>query len=216
MMTDHIPMVYMSAMNAVVAAAEREKVASERWEDLFAEEVRVYGPGGYDVYADAVAMLSEADAKRLGRRGEFDVGGGDGSDGERTGGGGGLGAMWAQVRRAVGMSAGSTSSSSSSLKSSPPKPPAAAAAEDKTSIDAPTEETPPAAPRARSKKEEHAKAKAMSATPPATPATPAETAPGRGAWNLGRMFGGLFRGGKGESPSPSPSPEAAEGGEVDA
>ena len=68
MMTDHVPMVYQSAIDAVIAKREAEEAAAAEEAARRAEEVAVYGPGGYAAHLAATAALEEAAAARRAAR----------------------------------------------------------------------------------------------------------------------------------------------------
>ena len=68
MMMDHVPMVYMSAIDRVIEKSAREAEEAKAEASRMAEEVRVYGPGGYTVYAAAAARLERRRRRREGGR----------------------------------------------------------------------------------------------------------------------------------------------------
>ena len=68
MMTDHVPMVYQSAIDAVIAKREAEEAAAAEAAARRAEEEAAYGPGGYAAYVAATAALEEAAAARRAAR----------------------------------------------------------------------------------------------------------------------------------------------------
>ena len=71
MMADHVPMVYQSAVEAVVARAEEEAARAAAEKKAFAEETARYGPGGLRAYVrgrEALDLAREAREARTRRR----------------------------------------------------------------------------------------------------------------------------------------------------
>ena len=122
MMTDHVPMVYQSAIDAVIAKREAEEAAAAEAEAKRAEEVAAYGPGGYAAHVAATAALEEAAAARRAAR---EAAGRVGSNDTTSARSGGAGTrrraesrrddaddddpgrrLWANVRRSLGIGVG--------------------------------------------------------------------------------------------------------------
>jgi hypothetical protein len=119
MMTDHVPMVYQSAIDAVIAKREAEEAAAAEAAARRAEEVAAYGPGGYAAYVAATAALEEAAAARRAAREAAGRVGSNDTTSARSGGAGKRSArrddaddddpgrrLWANVRRSLGIGVG--------------------------------------------------------------------------------------------------------------